>query len=174
MAVVGTAFPMRMVEVPSTTTRPYRRLLASFPRMAPGDVVVIAGEESWSGQWGELLSIAARARGVAGVVCEGLVRDVDQICDMGFPVFARGASPLDSAGRQEVETSGEPVEIGGVDIGPGDFVIGDSMGVVVIPGELAEKVVVAAEEKRDGESTVRRELERGDPIEEVFDRHGIL
>jgi regulator of RNase E activity RraA len=93
---------------------------------------------------------------------------------MSFPVFARGASPLDSAGRQAVHAFGEAVVCGGVEVRPGDLVLGDVMGVVVIPAALAHDVVRLAEAKHTGENLVRAELERGDDPADVFARHGIL
>jgi len=107
-------------------------------------------------------------------VTDGLTRDVAEIDRMGFPVFARGASPLDSAGRQAVLSYGETVTCGGVEVHMGDIVLADATGVVVIPAALAEDAVRLAEEKNTGENIVRLELERGDDPAEVFERHGIL
>jgi regulator of RNase E activity RraA len=109
-----------------------------------------------------------------GAVTDGLTRDVEPIERMGFPVFARGASPLDSAGRQAVRAFGRPVVCAGVEVHPGDLVFGDVMGVIVIPAELAEEAAGLAEEKNAGEDRVRLELERGDDPADVFERYGIL
>lgn len=173
--VVGRAFTFAAVPVDVPEEVPYQQLLAGYAQMSPGDVVVLAtGGEVGSGIWGELLSTAARARGATGAVTDGLSRDVGAIDDMSFPVFARGASPLDSSGRQAVRSFGEPVVCGGVEVHPGDVVVGDVMGVVAIPAALAEEVVRLAREKSSGEDVVRLELERGDDPAEVFERHGIL
>jgi 4-hydroxy-4-methyl-2-oxoglutarate aldolase len=173
--VVGRAFTFAAFPVDEPEEVPYQQLLAGYAQMSPGDVVVLATDgELASGIWGELLTTAARARGATGAVTDGLSRDVGAIDDMGFPVFARGASPLDSAGRQAVRSFGEPVVCGGVEVHPGDVVFGDVMGVVAIPAALAEDVVRLAEEKLSGENVVRLELERGDDPAEVFERHGIL
>ncbi len=173
--VVGRAFTFASFAIEEPEPVPYEKLLAGYGRLSPGDVVVLGTNgELRSGIWGELLSTAARARGATGAVTDGLTRDLDAIDLMGFPVFARGASPVDSAGRQAVRTFGEPVVCGGVHVHPGDVVFGDGMGVVVIPASLAEEAVRLAEEKHRGEDIVRVELERGDDPGEVFDRHGIL
>jgi regulator of RNase E activity RraA len=173
--VVGRAFTLASVPIEEPEEIPYEKLLAAYRSMSPGDVVVIATNgELGSGVWGELLSTAARARGATGAVTDGLTRDLEQIDAMGFPVFARGTSPTDSAGRQAVQSFGEPIVCGGVEVHPGDVVFGDTGGVVVIPAALADEAVRLAEEKHRGEDRVRAELERGDDPAEVFARYGIL
>jgi regulator of RNase E activity RraA len=173
--VVGRAFTLASVPIEEPEEVPYEKLLAAYRSMSPGDVVVLAtGGELGSAVWGELLSTAARARGAIGAVTDGLTRDLDQIDSMEFPVFARGTSPVDSAGRQAVQRFGEPVVCGGVEVHAGDVVFGDRGGVVVIPAALADDAVRLAEEKHRGEHVVRTELERGDDPAEVFTRYGIL
>lgn len=175
MRVVGRAFTLRTEPVDARPAEPYAELLGAYPKLGPDDVVVIAsGGELRSGLWGELLSIAARARGAVGAVTDGLVRDVDQIIELGFPTFAAGASPLDSDGRQEVVEVGVPVEVGDTTVTPGDLIIADAMGVIAVPASAADEAVELAVEKAEGESTVREELAAGTDIGEVFDRHGIL
>lgn len=166
--VAPTAEPIRPAD-------PYRMLLESFADMRPGDVVVIGtGGERLSGIWGELLSIAARARGVTGVVTDGLVRDVEQTERLGFPVFGRGTSPLDSAGRLDVVSFGAPIACGRVRVAHGDYVLADRMGAVMIPYPMLGEVLDRAEDKRHGEGTTRQALAAGEPIDEVFARYGVL
>lgn len=173
--VVGRAFTLASFPIAEPEPVPYEKLLACYRHIALGDVVVVATNgQLKSGVWGELLSTAALARGATGAVTDGLTRDTDRIDLMGFPVFARGSSPLDSAGRQAVQAFGEPVVCGGVEVHPGDVVFGDVMGVVVIPAALAEETIRLAEEKQRREDVVRAELERGDDPAEVFARHRIL
>lgn len=174
--VAGRAFTLASFPIAEPEPVPYEQLLACYRHLEPGEVVVVAtnGAALASGVWGELLSTAAVARGATGAVTDGLTRDTDRIDGMGFPVFARGSSPLDSAGRQAVQAFGEPVVCGGVEVHPGDVVFGDVMGVVVIPAALAEETLRLAEEKQRGEDVVRAELERGDDPAEVFARHRIL
>lgn len=175
MRVAGRAFTLRTEPVEERPEEPYARLLAAYGELRPDDVVVIAsGGELRSGLWGELLSVAARARGANGAVTDGLVRDVDQIVELDFPTFAAGASPLDSDGRQEVVETGVPVTVGATVVHPGDLVVGDAMGVIAVSAAVADEAVEKAVEKAAGESTVREELAAGADIGEVFDRHGIL
>ncbi|HSD50224.1 MAG TPA: RraA family protein [Candidatus Methylomirabilis sp.] len=110
----------------------------------PGDVLVIA-TSSFDGAatWGDLTSMIGKARGMAGMVTDGMVRDVDGICQVGLPVFARGSTPNSpfKDGQGEVNF---PVTCGGVPIRPGDIVVGDADGVVVIPREDWEDVLNTA------------------------------
>ncbi len=172
--LVGTAFTMRCEALDEPAEKPYEHLLAAYEDIGEGDVVVLQCADQTSAMWGELLSTAAKVRGAVGAVMDGVTRDVEQTLEVGFPVFSVGYSPLDSSGRQEVVAHGEPIRCGLATVSPGDWIVGDIMGVVVIPAGMAAEVVELAEAKDAGESTVRDELLRGDPIGEVFERHGIL
>jgi regulator of RNase E activity RraA len=172
--LAGPAFTMRCEAVDSAPARPHQQLLAAFTEIEAGEVIVLQCGDQVSAMWGELLSTAAMATGAVGAVMDGATRDVEQILEIGFPVFSAGFSPLDSAGRQEVVDFGVEVECGHARVRAGDWIVGDLMGVIVIPIELVEQVVTLALEKDARESTVRDELLRGDEIGEVFARHGIL
>jgi regulator of RNase E activity RraA len=124
--------------------------------------------------WGELLSTAARARGSAGALMDGCVRDIKAIKEMGFPVFHGGIAPLDSKGRGKVMAIDVPIECGGVKITSGDLVFGDADGVVVIPKSAEEAVLTLAFEKVKGERNTLADLQRGDKLADVFARYGIL
>ena len=126
------------------------------------------------GPWGELLTTAARVRGAAGCVTDGLVRDVRLIREMRFPVFSGGIGPLDSKGRGIVIAIDVPVECGGIPVMPGDWIFGDVDGVVVIPGDLCRETIGLALRKVQHENAVREELSAGEPLAAVFARHGIL
>lgn len=174
MQVAGPAFTMRWEQVDEKPEEPYAQLLEAYGHMRPGEVIVMQAAEQESAIWGELLSTAAAARGVTGAVMDGTARDIAQTIDIGFPVFATGATPLDSAGRQEVVEFQTAIRCGDATVRPGDWVFGDLQGVAVIPAEMVEEAVALAETKDRGESTVREELLRGDDIGDVFARHGIL
>ncbi|HKZ18882.1 MAG TPA: RraA family protein [Acidimicrobiia bacterium] len=172
--LAGPAFTIRCQAVDKPPEEPYQQLLAAFAELRAGDVIVLQCGDQVSAMWGELLSTAAVAKGAVGAVMDGATRDVQQILELGFPVFSCGFSPLDSAGRQEVIDYDVEVECGNIRVRPRDWIMGDIMGVIVIPAELVEQAVTLAVEKDAGESTVRDELLRGDEIGEVFARHGIL
>jgi 4-hydroxy-4-methyl-2-oxoglutarate aldolase len=165
---------MRCESLEKPADQPCRHLLSAYEDMKEGDVIVLHCADRVSAMWGELLSTAAKVKGAVGAVMDGVTRDVEQTLEGGFPVFSVGYSPLDSSGRQEVVAHGETIQCGLATVNPGDWIVGDIMGVVVIPADLAPRVVEMAEAKNIGESSVRDELLRGDSIGEVFKRHGIL
>ena len=124
--------------------------------------------------WGELLATAAGLRGARGVVADAYVRDTLALIDMDFATFARGINCADALGRIRVEAAGVPIECGGVQVHPGDFVLGDHDGVVVLPAALATEAIGLAEQKMAGEDRVRDELARGMSLAEAFGTFGVL
>jgi regulator of RNase E activity RraA len=136
--------------------------------------VLGCGETGRIAPWGELLSTAARARGAAGCLTDGLVRDIKAIRKMRFPVFHGGIGPLDSKGRGKVVEINAPIEVARVRVEPGDLVVGDADGVVIVPRAIEGEAVARALAKVEGEDATRMELERGDKLRDVFARHGIL
>lgn len=155
---------------------PYEREMDLIDDLRPGDVPVLAcgGPTDVIAPWGELLSTAARARGAAGCVTDGLVRDVSRIRAMRFPVFHGGIGPLDTKGRAEMMENDTPIDIAGVHVSPGDWVMGDVDGVVFIPSAMADAVFRAALDKIAAEDTTRQELEAGESLHAVYARHGVL
>ncbi|HEX8165517.1 MAG TPA: RraA family protein [Beijerinckiaceae bacterium] len=142
----------------------------------PVEVAVLAcdGPTDRIAPWGELLTTAARVRGAAGCLTDGLVRDVRRIRETGFPVFAGGIGPLDSKGRAEMAAMDVPVEVAGVRVEPGDLIFGDVDGCVAIPKAAAAKVVRRALEKVAAEDRTRDALLAGETLRAVFARFGVL
>lgn len=154
---------------------PYELEIALVDALGPDEVVVFGcGGSQRIAPWGELLSTAARARGAAGCVTDGFVRDIRQIRALRYPVFHGGVAPLDSKGRGKVAAIDVPIRCAGVLIHPGDLVVGDADGVVVVPREVEDQVLKLAFEKVSGENDTRAELEAGAKLADVFARHGIL
>jgi 4-hydroxy-4-methyl-2-oxoglutarate aldolase len=151
---------------------PYAGELAAVDSLAAGDVLVVS-ESAWS-FWGELLSTAANFRGCRGVVLDGPTRDSAAIRTMGFPVFHVGFHPADSLGRLDVTGHNIPIECGGVVVNPGDLILADHDGVVVVPNAAAEEALKLAEEKVCGENLVRKALADGMSTTEAFKKYGIL
>jgi 4-hydroxy-4-methyl-2-oxoglutarate aldolase len=176
MRLSGTAMTVRLVRVdsvPEDHSIWYRGELQTIDALQPGDVLVTSTCPEGP-FFGELLATAARARDAAGVVIDGASRDVAQIRSLGFPVFVASINPLDSLGRMDVEAMNVPIECGGVGVMPGDLVVGDDDGVIVIPRSLAEDVIVLAEEKSRGEDVVRDALANGASAWETFQRYGVI
>jgi regulator of RNase E activity RraA len=171
-----TGLYMPVYAQPAAGENPYEVEIALVDDLQPGDVVVLAcdGPSERIAPWGELLSTACVARGAAGCVTDGLVRDVRQIREMRFPVFCGGIGPLDTKGRARMVERDVPVRCGGVAVHPGELVFGDVDGVVVIPREAEAEVVQRALEKVAGENHSRDALRRGEKLGDVFRRLGIL
>ena len=169
-----TALYMDVYDAPEGEN-PYELEIRLVDDLKADEVPVFAcGASGRIAPWGELLSTAARARGAAGTVMDGLTRDVRAIRELKFPVFAGGIGPLDSKGRGKVVAVDVPVEVGGARVAPGDLVFGDADGVVVVPRAVEDQVVAAALAKVAGENATREALARGEKLADVFRRHGIL
>jgi regulator of RNase E activity RraA len=155
---------------------PYEIEMDLIDDLRPGEVAVLAcdGPTDRVAPWGELLTTAAMARGAAGCLTDGLVRDVRRIRELAFPVFAGGIGPLDTKGRAEMAAMDVPVEVAGVRVAPGDLVFGDVDGCVVVPEALAPRVVARALEKVAAEDRTRDALLRGETLRQVFARYGVL
>lgn len=163
---------------PDETTdpdRPYDAAIDFIDGTEPGDLVVVATSASnASAFWGELFSAAAKGRGAVGLVTDGNIRDSDKIEALGFPVFSSSRRPIDFRGRMKVDHAQIPVTIGGVTIHPGDLVVADDDGVIVLPQEHEAAITSFARERARGESTVLQELLAGATLRDVWTRHGIL
>lgn len=134
----------------------------------PGDVIIIDNRGDLNNNcWGEILSMGAKAKGVAGVVVDGAARDIDACREFGFPVYARGTVPLTARGRIMEESFNQVVRIGDIQVGPGDAIVADINGVVIIPQGSLDEVLAAAEEIFEKEEAMVEELKRGVPILEV-------
>ena len=125
---------------PTTERLPPTHILELIDSAEPGSVMVIAidGYKD-AATWGGLMTTGAVVNGLEGALLDGCVRDVDEIeRDYSFPIFARSIHPAASVGRFKTVSANKPVEIDGVMIRPGDVIMGDRDGVVVIPAERAE------------------------------------
>ncbi|RZU54226.1 regulator of RNase E activity RraA [Krasilnikovia cinnamomea] len=115
-------------------------------RAAPGSVIVVeSGDVDFALAGGNVCAVAHR-RGIAGFVLDGVARDLAEIREMGFPVFARGVIPIPGT-KAAVEPLNTRVRCGGVEVAPGDIVVADEEGVVVVPGARADEVRDAAARK---------------------------
>lgn len=154
---------------------PYELELQAVDSCRPGDVLICAaGGSNRSGIWGELLSTAARNSGCTGVIVHGAVRDIDKMKAMRFPVFATSRNPYDSQHRQRVVDVDVAVEIDGVQFNPGDLVMADEDGIVVVPCHLEEQALKAALEKVNAENITRDAIRNGMKASEAYKKYGVL
>ncbi len=125
----------------------------------PGDVVVVDGGGCTDAAlWGDILARVGLARGLAGLVVDGAVRDAEEIERLGFPVFAASVVPSGPRGKQTPGETGARITCGGVEVAPGDYVYGDRDGVVVIPRAEHEEVLTRAKAREEAEAEILREL----------------
>jgi regulator of RNase E activity RraA len=156
-------------------TDPYAPAIDFLDSLQEGEVAVVAtGKSVLSAFWGELFSTAAKGRGATGVVSDGPLRDVGQIFEVGFNAFGTGTSPYDYKGRMQVRGVRTQVTCGGVSVSPGDFIIADIDGVVVVPKFAIEQVFAAANARALGENHVLKDLKAGSSVRAAWDRHHIL
>ena len=178
LVMVGRARTMLYADVydaPKPDENPYELEIELVDSLMPGQVAVCAcGGTGRIAPWGGLLSTAARARGAAGAVMDGLVRDIRDIRSLQFPVFHGGIGPLDSKGRAKVIAIDVPVECGGVLVNPGDVLFGDADGCIVIPQSVEKAVVERAHDKLKGERSTRQALLAGRRLADVFAEFGVL
>jgi regulator of RNase E activity RraA len=154
---------------------PYDDAIAFIDSLQPGELVVLAtGESNASAFWGELFSAAALGRGSVGMITDGNLRDSDRILALGFAAFARSHRPIDYRGRMRLDQVQQPVVLGGVRIAPGDLVLADDDGVVVVPADVEEAALEAARARMSTEATVLAELIAGATLREVWDRYRTL
>jgi 4-hydroxy-4-methyl-2-oxoglutarate aldolase len=150
---------------------PSRRHLgtAAIEAADPGDVIVIEhGAPDLAAGWGGILSLAAKLKGVGGVIVDGACRDVDDSREVKFPVYARSAVPTTARGRIVEEDFNVPIVVGGVDVRPGDLVIADGSGVVFVPADRAEEVIATAEGLAATEAQMAEALRAGRSVVEVM------
>jgi 4-hydroxy-4-methyl-2-oxoglutarate aldolase len=171
--LAGWARPALSTAVDSIPDAPYEREIDYIDSLGTDEVVVARCEGG--AFWGELFSTAARARGAVGAVVDGLIRDRSRIAEVdGFVVHATGTHPTDSLGRCSITVRDEPIPVGGVSVVPGDLVVADVDGVVVVPRAGAEEVVTRALEKATKETDSRQLLARGALLREAWDVHRVL
>jgi regulator of RNase E activity RraA len=139
---------------------------------SPGDIIIIDNRGDLNNNcWGEILSMGAKMKKISGVVVDGAARDIDACREFGFSVYARGTVPITARGRIMEESFNEVIRIGDVQVKPGDIVMADINGVVIIPVEKLDEVLEAAEEILQKEEAMVEELRKGVPILEVDQKY---
>ena len=171
--VVGTAKTLRFVpnreDLFATHGGGYNAQKRVFDTVRAGEVIVIeARGDAGSGTLGDILAIRAHVRRAAGVITDGGVRDWDAVGAVGIPVYSNGAHPA-VLGRKHVPWEGDvTIGCGGTTVQPGDIIVGDNDGVVVIPPELVEEVVNAALAQEDEDAWVAEQVAAGHPVDGLF------
>ncbi len=171
--LVGTARTLRFVPNREDLFRSHggghNAQKAAFDALGEGEVIVIeARGEHGAGTLGDVLALRARARGAAGIVTDGAVRDHDAVAATGIPVYSSGAHPA-VLGRKHVPWDTDlTISCGGATVQPGDIIVGDSDGVIVIPPALAEEVADAALAQEESDAWVAARVAEGHPLDGLF------
>lgn len=174
MRLAGRAMPVNMIDVYGKQEQPFGRLTEALDQLEAGEIYLASGGQMRCAYWGEILTAAARKRGARGAVVHGYHRDTPQVLEQDWPVFSLGGFAQDSSVRTKVVEYRCPVEIGGVWIEPGDFILGDRDGVLIVPRKLEREVWTRALTKARSEKLVRREIENGMSSTDAFAKYGIL
>ena len=149
---------------------PPRHLGTTAIELSGPDQVIVVEQRSGveAGSWGGLLSLAAKVRGVAGVVADGAVRDMDEAIAMGFPIFTHSLTARTARGRIVELGVQEPITVRDIAVSPGDYVFADRSGVIFIPAAHIEAVLDAAEMIVAREAAMAKAILSGTPVSEVM------
>ena len=165
MRICGRAYP---IKGPSGCNLWLHRAIAKAKQ---GDVLIAdIGEDKEFGYWGDIMGTGSMAKGIAGLVIDGCVRDQIELEEMGFPVFAAGLcirgteKKFDGKGSLE-----EPITIGKITINHGDLVLGDNDGIVIIPADQTEEGIAKSLEREDKEGATKERLREGKTTMEIYD-----
>lgn len=144
-----------------------------------GDVIVVdAAGETETSIWGGLMSGLCKMKGVVGAVVDGAIRDTDETRDLGFCIFSKAIVPRSThtpySGRMEPIEINVPIQCAGVLVNPGDLVLGDEIGVTVIPLENAAEVLQKARDQAEKEEKTRAKIREGKTVEELLEEFGRL
>jgi 3-hexulose-6-phosphate synthase len=131
-----------------------------------GEIIFVVCDGDDIAVWGELFSKYAQEKGIRGTVIYGAMRDIEAVCDLNYPVFSRTVTPNAGNPKAEGETN-IPLECGGVTVKPGDWIIGDDCGVVVVPENILKKVIDEAVEIKKNEDEILRQLQEGVSLSDI-------
>lgn len=173
MKTIGVAFPVVGRPNRSVDSEENLRRIVTMLGDAPEDAVVMydTNDDVFS-HIGELSVVALKQQGCRGAVVEGGARDVSQMLEYDFPVFTTHETPADAVPRWELIEWGTRAVVGGVEVNPGDIVLGDVDGVVVIPSAIAEDVLTEAAEIMETENAVRDAVRAGTSPIDAYEEFG--
>lgn len=154
--------------------KPFGLMFHALDSLKPDEIYVCSGSSPRYAVWGELMSTRAMQLKAAGAICDGYCRDSRGILDLNFPTFCCGSYAQDQGPRGKVVDYGIPIEIGGVQVRPGDILFGDRDGVLVIPREAENEAIRLALEKAETENKVRLAIKAGMSAVEAFERFGVM
>lgn len=156
--VVGRAVTVKMAAAGEVKNEHHLGMTA-ISLAEPGDIIIIDnGGRLDTSCWGGILANSAKAKGVGAVIVDGATRDLDDCIEINFPVYARGTVVWTARGRIMEQSTNEMISFGGVQVRPGDVVMGDRSGVVIVPWSRVDEVLAKAEELYEKEEAMVREI----------------
>lgn len=174
MVLVGRAMPVLIADVFGAQTKPFGLLTEALDSLAPGDVYLARSGRLECAAWGEILTATAKMRGAVGAVTDGYHRDTVRVISQDWPVFSRGGYGQDAGVRASVRDYAVAVEFGKVMVRPGDLVVGDVDGVLIVPREVEDEVLELALRKAADENVTRAAIEKGMSSTDAFATYGVL
>jgi 4-hydroxy-4-methyl-2-oxoglutarate aldolase len=160
-AVAGPAYPLRCAPGDNLAIH------IALDAVPPAHVLVVDASGYVAGYWGEVLTVAAEARGITGIIIDGGVRDIDALERRKFPAFARGIGMRGTV-KFHAPSVGEPIVIAGVAIAPGDLVVADTDGVLAIPQAHVARTLEGARKRTDKEAMTMKRLQAGETTLELL------
>ncbi|MBA4866612.1 fumarylacetoacetate hydrolase family protein [Streptomyces sp. PSKA54] len=172
-AMVGVAHTLRYLPLREDLFKRYGTGMNAQKRaieeLRPGHVLVMdARRDPTAGTLGDILALRAQRRGAAGVVTDGAVRDSSALADLGLRVYAAGAHPSVLGRRHVPWDTGVPVACGGALVQPGDLIVGDADGVVVVPPDLAEELIADCREQERQERFITEQVAAGENVDGLY------
>jgi len=166
--MAGRAFTVRTIPVAKV-----KGVVGDYIDDVPaGEVVVLDnGGRPDATVWGDILTIMSHRRGLAGTVIHGVCRDATRSLELGYPIFSRGVYMRTGKDRVQADGTNVPVSLGEVRVEPGDLVVGDADGVLVVPAGREAEVLGIAGEITEAEERIREEIEKGSRLDEARKRH---
>lgn len=172
--VSGRAMPVVVNDVYGPQKKPFGLLTEALDQLERDEVYISTPISQPVAQWGEIMTATAQQRGVVGAVVNGYYRDTRQILERQFPVWGLGPYGADSSIRSAVSDFRVPIVIGAVSVHPGDLIVADIDGVVVIPRDVEDDVIHIALEKVAAENAVTHEIDNGSTATAAFEKYGVL
>ncbi|MEI0611391.1 RraA family protein [Brachyspira pilosicoli] len=174
--MVGRAMPaveINLFDEPNAGS-PFGKMFEALDNLKKNEIYICAGASKNYATIGELMCTAMIARGAVGAVTDGFIRDVEGIRELNFPVYSSGFYAQDQKGRGMVIDYRVPIEINGVRINPGDLIIGDIDGIIVVPREKEEYIITKSLEKSRSEKIIQIKIKEGMLASEAFEKFGIM
>ncbi|HKR91051.1 RraA family protein [Novosphingobium sp.] len=164
MRFAGPAFTIRMLPVGLTGG-----VVGDYIDDVPAGAVVVIDNDGILDQtvWGDILTFVAHSKGIAGTVIDGVCRDSDRCVELSYPVFARANTMRTGKDRTTADAYNVPIQIAGVRVAPGDWLVGDADGVVSIPADRVREVLAVAQEIEEAEERIRAAVRRGMRLDEA-------